>query len=138
MSDTTSALFTVEAFYSAFATRDFATLRGAWAETAPLSCIHPGAEPLVGRDSVMESWRAILENPQTPEIRCLAPQVLVHGDMAIVTCHEDLDGDLLCATNVLVREGAVWKIVHHQAGPLAYVPEIMPEPDDGGGSGAIN
>lgn len=138
MSDTTAALFTVEAFYNAFVTRDFDSLRSAWSATAPLSCIHPGAEPLTTREEVMESWQAILANPQTPEIRCLGPQVMVHGDMAIVTCHEDVDGDILCATNVLVREGAVWKMVHHQAGPLAYVPEFMPEAEDGGGSGSIN
>lgn len=138
MSDTTAALFTVEAFYRAFADRDADAMRQVWSATAPLSCIHPGGPPLTDRDDVLESWQAILENPETPDIRGMSMTVMLHGSTAVVTCLEDVDGDLLTATNVLVREGAVWKMVHHQAGPLAVALEEMPEPTDIGRDGPIN
>jgi hypothetical protein len=34
-----------------------------------------------------------------------------------VICVEHLDGGDLIATNVFAREGTLWKLVHHQAGP---------------------
>ncbi len=40
------------------------------------------------------------------------------GESAFVVCGEALDGDELIATNYFVREDGVWKMVHHQAGPV--------------------
>ncbi|WP_404379919.1 nuclear transport factor 2 family protein [Caenispirillum salinarum] len=136
MPETTAALFAVEAFYSAFAARDFSAMRGIWATEGPLTCIHPGAPPLTERDEVLESWEAILANPETPDVRCLSPEIVLYGDTAVCTCLEDVGGELLAATNVLVREGPVWKLVHHQAGPLTVAPDFEPEP--AGGEGPIN
>jgi hypothetical protein len=34
-----------------------------------------------------------------------------------VLCHEHVEQTALAATNVFVREGGGWKMVHHQAGP---------------------
>lgn len=136
MSETTAALFALEAFYNAFTNRDFAAMRELWACDVPLACIHPGAPPLTIRDEVLASWEAILANPETPEVRLLSPELYIYGNTAVATCLEDVGGELLAATNVLVRQGAVWKLVHHQAAPLTVAPDFEPEP--AGGDGPIN
>jgi hypothetical protein len=41
-----------------------------------------------------------------------------------VICFEEIMNTFLVATNVFVREGRVWKMVHHQAGPTSAQPEI--------------
>ena len=47
------------AFYTAFQKRDNNAMEHVWAEEHPSSCIHPGWAPLMGREAVMASWRAI-------------------------------------------------------------------------------
>jgi hypothetical protein len=99
-----------------------------WSRTAPVSCLHPGWGPLHGRDQVMRSWATILGAPDSPAIRALAPRASLLGDAALVTCFESLDRAYAVATNVFVREGSLWKMVHHQAGPTRE------RPPAGGGS----
>ncbi len=110
------------AFYRAFDQRDLEALAALWAEHAPVACIHPGWTALHGRETVVESWKHILEG-QPPRIACLHARAYVFGECAFVVCTERLDGGALVATNVFVREGGTWKLVHHQAGP-------QPEPAD--------
>ncbi len=113
------------AFYRAFDQRDLESLAALWAEHAPVGCIHPGWAPLHGRESVVASWKSILEG-QPPRIACFAARAHVFGDCALVVCSERLEGGTLAATNVFARDGGTWKLVHHQAGPQ---PEpIDPEP----------
>ena len=52
----------------------------------------------------------------------MAPRAFVLGAVAYVICFEDLDGGYLVATNVFVREGSLWRMIHHQAGPTAAAP----------------
>ena len=42
-----------EAFYEAFRQRDMAAMEALWAQHAPVTCIHPGWEALVGRADVL-------------------------------------------------------------------------------------
>lgn len=122
MSDNDAVLFANEAFYRAFADRDLRAMDEAWARSHPVACIHPGWEPLFGRDAELRSWQAILAGPQSPRIDCVAPRAFVLGAAAYVICFEDLDGGYLVATNVFVREGSLWRMIHHQAGPTAAAP----------------
>lgn len=122
MSDAEAVLFANEAFYRAFADRDFERMEDVWSRTAPISCLHPGWGPIHGRDQVMRSWAAILGSPDAPAIRALAPRASVLGDVALVTCFEALGQAYAVATNVFVREGSLWKMVHHQAGPSSEHP----------------
>ena len=105
-------------FYRAFTARDLAAMDALWARRAPVACIHPGWPALCERDMVMESWQGILANPEAPRIACYDEQVLLFGDTALVICEEELDGGTLIASNLFVREDALWRIAHHQAGQL--------------------
>lgn len=121
--DHEAVLFANEAFYRAFAARDLPAMEEVWARHCPVACIHPGWGPLHGREAVMRSWAGILGNPQSPVVTCLGAKVVLFGDTAMVTCFETLTSDVLIATNLFVRQGHLWKLVHHQAGPTSARPE---------------
>jgi len=130
MSDQDAVLFANEAFYAAFASRDLAAMEKVWAKDKSISCTHPGWQPLVGRAEVMASWRSILGNAKAPRISCRAERATIYGECAVVTCIEQIAGDkdsaeFLTATNVFVRVGQLWAIVHHQAGPVNIDPQSL-------------
>ena len=112
MSDSEAVLRANEAFYRAFAAGDLASMDTLWSDAAPLSCIHPGWNPLSDRGRIMESWRMILTGESTA-IECRDPRPYLHGGLAWVTCVESLEGNLLAATNIFAAEAAGWKMVHH-------------------------
>ena len=115
------------AFYRAFSGRDLSAMEALWATGVPVACIHPGWDALHGRELVIESFRAILNGPSAPGIRCSHAFVQAFGDIALVICREHVEGGELVATNVFVHEGGAWKLVHHQASPLARNDEDAPE-----------
>jgi ketosteroid isomerase-like protein len=118
-----------EAFYRAFAARDFDRMEGLWASGAWITCIHPGWGVVRGRGAVIASWRSILESPGSPRITCANAAAYPIGDSAYVICEEHVAGAVLVATNVFVREAGVWKLAHHQAGHVAArMPEVGPAP----------
>lgn len=119
MRDVAKVLAANEAFYAAFAARDVAAMEALWAQQAPVACIHPGWQPLHGREAVLASWRDIMSSPTSPPIRCAEPTAHVLGTMAMVICSERFPGAELVATNVFIQEGGEWKLVHHQAGGVA-------------------
>jgi len=107
------------AFYAAFRQRDLDSMDQLWATQAKVACVHPGWQPIRGRAQVMASWRAILGQSSVPQIRCEDASAHVLGDTAFVLCEEVLGEGRLVATNVFVREEDDWRLVHHQAGPMA-------------------
>jgi ketosteroid isomerase-like protein len=121
--DRVAVLFANEAFYAAFANRDYRAMAELWSETHPVTCTHPGWSPLIGRDQVMESWQAILANPAAPNIGCQDAEAFLFGDVAYVLCYERLERGFLAATNIFVREGDGWRLTHHQAGAAPPPPE---------------
>ncbi len=126
--DEAAILFANEAFYAAFANADADEMNALWSESAPVTCIHPGQEILIGRDTVMESWEAILEGAgEEFDIACVDAAVSIIGDVAVVTCYERLADGILAATNVFHREGRTWLLVHHQAGPTVMLEELEDE-----------
>jgi ketosteroid isomerase-like protein len=126
MSEIDAILFANEAFYRAFADRDADAMAELWAKDAAVTCLHPGWGLLSGRADVLESWRRILGNDAAPSIACRRPKAYVHGDVAFVVCYEEIEGQILIATNAFRREGRHWRLIHHQAGPTA----VAPPPDD--------
>lgn len=119
MRDVERVLAANEAFYTAFATRDVEAMETLWAQRARVACIHPGWQPLHGRDAVLASWRDIMSNPNSPPIRCSDAVAHVLGATAIVICTERFPGAELVATNVFVEEDGAWRLIHHQAGGVA-------------------
>lgn len=116
-----------EAFYAAFRAEDLDAMDRLWAQRAPVACVHPGWPPLIGRDQVMASWRAILTHG-APPIRCGAARVLMLGDVAQVVCEEHVGDDRVIATNVFVKEDGRWAMVHHHGSHL--VPRGAAASDD--------
>jgi len=115
------------AFYAAFARRDADAMDALWARDAEVACLHPGWEPLLGREAVVTSWRRILLGGGAPaQIRCEHPMAHVTGDAAWVVCNEVIPGGTLAATNLFVRERGSWRMVHHHASPMAVRAEPSP------------
>jgi ketosteroid isomerase-like protein len=121
-------------FYEAFAAQDFNAMGEVWSERTPISCIHPGWQPLHGRERVMSSWRAVLRHQSAP-IRCEDARATVFDDAALVTCVERIASALLAATNFFALEDGLWKMVHHHAAPFSD--HRMPE-DLGSPRGPLN
>lgn len=126
--DETAVLAANDAFYQSFAARDLKALDRLWARRAAVACIHPGWQPLHGREAVLSSWKDILSNPGSPAIACVHPTVHVLGDAAFVVCNERLPGAELVATNIFVREDGEWRLVQHHAGGVAVPSSTEPEP----------
>ena len=105
-------------FYRAFTTHDVGAMDRVWAQETPVLCLHPGWTLLRGRESVMESWRQILGNPDAPNVKVHEDQAFLFGEVGIVTCEEELAGGWLAATNMFVKEDGIWRLVHHQASPI--------------------
>jgi ketosteroid isomerase-like protein len=126
MTDEDEVLAANAAFYAAFAASDVKAMDGVWARRAPVACVHPGWEALVGRDRVMESWRRILRGGASP-ISCSSAVAHLLGEAAFVTCLERVPGTTLIATNFFVREDGRFRMVHHHAGPAAR-PQAAPAP----------
>jgi ketosteroid isomerase-like protein len=118
------------AFYAAFAAGDVASMDRLWADDEGISCVHPGWPAIMGRATVMASWRDILQNPERPQITCAEPRAVVDGDSGRVLCIEIVDGTALAATNHFRKVGEAWRLVHHQSSPIA---EIVEEVDDPSG-----
>ena len=112
-----------EAFYDAFAAADVAAMEAIWAHDADVTCLHPGWPKLEGREPVLQSWRGILAHPGRPQIECVHPSAIIHGDTAIVLCYELMQSACLLATNVFVREAGTWRLAHHHAGGPVPVPD---------------
>ncbi len=131
MSERDVTLFANEAFYRAFADRDMEAMDGVWASNASVCCIHPGWDAIQERKGNLESWRSILSNPGSPDIRCRAADVIMWSEVAAVVCFEQIGESYLMATNIYIHEDGHWRIVHHQAGPTSAVPsddEISTDP----------
>ncbi|MBM7484869.1 ketosteroid isomerase-like protein [Bradyrhizobium sp. GM2.2] len=111
------------AFYAAFSTGDFDEMERMWADDDAISCIHPGWPAIIGRATVIGSWRDILQSPERPQIVCAEPQAIVDGDSARVLCIEIVDGTALAAANHFRRVGDDWRLVHHQSSPIAQIVE---------------
>jgi ketosteroid isomerase-like protein len=105
-----------QAFFEAWSSRDAEAMDGLWSRHQPVSCIHPSWQPLTNRDQVMDSWRAIMRNPNQP--RMIGGQATVRailGDVAYVLYRQMVGGTPLIVTNVFVLEDAEWRVLVHHA-----------------------
>jgi ketosteroid isomerase-like protein len=131
MSDTDAILAANAAYYRAFLSGDFAAMSRVWADDG-VSCVHPGWTPLVGRAAVIESYRSILTSQNRVRIAHREDTAIVTGEEGRVLCIEIVEGTaLLAATNFFRRVGGAWRMVHHQASPIAIATEDSEPPPRG-------
>ncbi|MGD0023987.1 MAG: nuclear transport factor 2 family protein [Xanthobacteraceae bacterium] len=130
MSEEDDILAANAAYYHAFRNADFAQMSRIWAED-DVSCVHPGWPVLIGRRAILESYRNILGNPNRDRIEPRNARAMVYGDEGRVICVEWIGGTAfaLAATNWFRRIDGAWRMIHHQASPIAAaVEEAAPQP----------
>ncbi len=131
MSDEVEAVLAVHAeFYAAFERADFDAMGRVWADDAGVVCVHPGAEPIRGRSAVMRSWLALMADPPYIQFFLTDVQAAVTGDVASVTCRENVlsagadtpvgafAGGTAAATNVFRATADGWRLWVHHASPV--------------------
>lgn len=112
-------------FYKALETLDLLAMDALWVHEPWVRCVHPGREALAGWETVRVSWQQIFENTRWMRVSATAVDVVVFGDVGIVSCAEDItatrDEDVglgvTQATNVFVRMPEGWRMIVHHASP---------------------
>ena len=108
-------------FYQACGSLDIEEMDKVWEPSDRVLCIHPGWRLLEGWNDVRKSWEGIFHNSTLMHFNISDAQAFVHGDSAWVSCVENItsvhDGRAsnfaIQATNVFVRDGEGWLMVHH-------------------------
>lgn len=121
-SDAAAVLASNAAFYEAFESRDLDTMSDIWEHSDRVGCVHPGWAILTGWASVSASWFALFDGPQRLQFIVTDERVEVAGDVAWVTCNENLldtgATQAVAATNVFARADTGWQLVHHHGSPV--------------------
>ena len=142
------------ALYDAFETGDIDLMGALWFDEDSsdnssddideVICVHPGWAPLRGRGAVLRSWSMIMANTAYIQFVLTDVQVQVSGDIAVVTCGENIltsmtgAGDIgdtdddessrgfaggrAVATNIFRRTGDGWRLWVHHASPVLTSP----------------
>jgi uncharacterized protein (TIGR02246 family) len=122
VADAEAVLAANQAFYDAHEARDLDAMAGVWADGDDVACIHPGWPILRGHDDVLESWRRIFGGPGRNQFIVTNDAVVVDGDVAWVTCDENLVDSgatgTVAATNVFRRLDGRWRLVVHHGSPV--------------------
>ena len=110
------------AFYDAFEQRDLDAMSDIWEHSDRVACVPPGWAILTGWASVSASWFALFDGPQRLQFIVTGERVEVVGDVAWVTCNENLldtgATQAVAATNVFVRTDGGWQLLHHHGSPV--------------------
>ena len=122
MTDEDALLAANVAYYQAFGSGAFAQMSRIWADEG-VSCIHPGWPVLIGRQAVLDSYRNILRSPNREWIEPRNETVIIAGNDGRVHCVEFVSGTALAATNWFRQFEGEWRMIHHQASPIAALVE---------------
>ena len=140
MSDEVAVQAANTALYDAFETGDIDLMAALWLDDGAddVMCVHPGWLPLHGRAAVLRSWSVIMANTSYIQFVLTDVQVRVAGDVAVVTCGENmltglpsseaepspgLAGGRAVATNVFRRTPTGWRLWVHHASPVLATQE---------------
>ena len=115
------------ALYAAFETADVDAMEATWDDQDPdaLVCVHPGWPMLRGRRAVLRSWSAVMAGTEYVQFFLTDVQVHIDGDVAVVTCTENIltsadvgDGATVVSTNVFRRRPGGWRLQVHHGSPV--------------------
>ena len=123
MSNDDAVLAANKAFYAAFL--DFDKMNVLWAYVyQEVFCLHPGQEPIFGREAIIESWKEVCS--EKLNISPANERVLWFGDgLAVVICEEIIaeqpTSEVMIGSNVFVPmySPGGWGIAGHHAGRKA-------------------
>ena len=129
MGDEHDVLSANTSLYEAFETADVDRMTALWDDVEPeaVVCVHPGWPMLRGRDTVLRSWAAVMAGTDYIQFFLTDVRVSVLGDVAVVTCQENVltevsetgNGNaVVVATNVYVRRGGSWRAQVHHGSPV--------------------
>jgi len=123
-------------YYDAFQSLDIDAIDRLWWREEASSCIHPGWDLRQSWALVRESYEEIFANTKSIRFALGAVRIRVLGDLAYVTCVENLvseeqeAGDYLgavLATNIFERRRGEWRLIHHHASPFSADEADLPE-----------
>ncbi|MFQ5481630.1 MAG: YybH family protein [Nitrospinaceae bacterium] len=126
MTDQEAAQAANQGFYDAFNAQDLKRMQEVWQEGEQAVCIHPGWPVLKGSPAILKSWKDIFEHTDHMEIRLTRLTVLAAGEMAWISCQENLfsinpqgvQKSAVHATNLFRRQGGGWKMILHHAAAI--------------------
>ena len=121
--DGAAVLAANQAFYEAFEARDLDAMSDLWAHEDRVLCVHPGWTELRGWGAVAASWAALFGGPQHLQFIVTRERVVLAGDVAWVSCDENLlsgDGSATVASlNLFARDGTgAWRMLAHHGSPV--------------------
>ena len=117
------------AFYRCFEAGDLDGMQRIWLDDPEALCVHPGALPVRGTGAINRSWALIMANTPYIQFFLTDVEVSVRGDIASVTCTENVltagevadaafTGARAVATNVFCRTSEGWRLWIHHASPV--------------------
>ena len=120
-SDIDGVLAANRRFYDAFGSLEIDNMDLVWDTSQQVLCIHPSSGVLKGWRDVRRSWEDIFDNTTLMHFNITGAEVRVQGDCAWVSCVENISTVVnaraanftVQATNIFVRKGDTWLMVHH-------------------------
>jgi ketosteroid isomerase-like protein len=138
------------ALYAAVENADLDAMTALWAadtDGREVVCVHPGWPPVLGRAHVLRSWALVMAGAPYVQFFLTDVRTQVLGDVAVVTCAENiltglggaagdgLSGGRVVTTNVFLRTDQGWRAVVHHASPVLTRDEQEPDADGSDGPG---
>lgn len=122
-------------FYEALGRRDLELMDTVWVKDSRAGCVHPGWIMLQGWEAIRQSWENVFDPRDQLNIRLSNVNVEVRGDVAWVTCIQELIYikrnpivmNISQSTNIFERHESGWLMVLHHASPI---PVTYPEPEE--------
>jgi ketosteroid isomerase-like protein len=134
-SDREEVLKVNQRFYEALGRRDLELMDTVWVKDSRAGCVHPGWIMLQGWEAIRQSWENVFDPRDQLNIRLSNVNVEVRGDVAWVTCIQELIYikrnpivmNISQSTNIFERHESGWLMVLHHASPI---PVTYPEPEE--------
>lgn len=110
-------------YYDAFERQDIDLMAAVWEHSDRATCTHPGWPTLHGTDTILESYAAIFDGPQSLQVILTNDHVMVEGNFAYVAIDENLvdqggNAGATAALNVYVFDGDRWNMLVHHGSPI--------------------